>query len=62
LSRREVDVFDLLVDGFRVPIIADKLCISTHTVRNHLKSMYRKLGVHSQSELIALVRSNESEA
>lgn len=61
LSRREVDVFDLLIDGFRVPTIADKLCISTHTVRNHLKSMYRKLGVHSQSELIALVRSNESE-
>ena len=61
LSRREADVFDLLVDGFRVPTIADKLCISTHTVRNHLKSMYRKLGVHSQSELIALVRANESE-
>ena len=61
LSRREIDVFDLLVDGFRVPTIADKLCISTHTVRNHLKSMYRKLGVHSQSELIALVRANESE-
>lgn len=46
-----------LVAGERVPTIAGKLFISPHTVRNHLKSIYSKLQVHSQSELIVLVRS-----
>jgi PAS domain S-box-containing protein len=57
LSPREEEVLALLMAGARVPAIADRLHISQHTVRNHLKSMYRKLGVGSQSELIERVRS-----
>lgn len=33
--------------------IADRLCLSLHTVRSHTKVIYRKLGVHSQAELAA---------
>jgi DNA-binding NarL/FixJ family response regulator len=51
-----------LVAGDRVPTIADRLHISQHTVRNHLKSMYRKLDVGAQADLIALVRSLASAA
>jgi PAS domain S-box-containing protein len=56
LSSREVEVLSMLMVGDRVPAIAKRLHISPHTVRNHLKSMYRKLDVGSQSELIERVR------
>ena len=44
------------VAGKRVPAISKSLHISPHTVRNHLKSIYRQIGVGSQSELIEHVR------
>ena len=57
LSPREQEVLVHLVAGDRVPAIASALHISPHTVRNHLKSMYRKLSVSKQSELIQKVRA-----
>jgi DNA-binding CsgD family transcriptional regulator len=57
LSPRESEVLSVLVAGERVPAIAKRLHISPHTVRNHLKSMFRKLEVGTQSELIDRVRS-----
>jgi PAS domain S-box-containing protein len=57
LTCREVEVLSILVGGDRVPAIAERLHISPNTVRNHLKSMYRKLGVGSQTELMKLMRS-----
>jgi len=62
LSPRESEVLSLLTAGERVPAIAEQLHISQHTVRNHLKSMFRKLGVGTQSELIDYVRSLASAA
>ena len=56
LSAREREVLALLLEGSRPPAIAKRLFISPNTVRNHLKAMYRKLGVSSQSELIEHVR------
>lgn len=56
LSKREREVLARLVEGQRVPTIAERLFISQHTVRNHLKSIFRKLGVGSQAELIERVR------
>ena len=56
LSDREREVLAHLVIGERVPAIAEVLHISPHTVRNHLKSVYRQLGVGSQSELIKFVK------
>jgi DNA-binding NarL/FixJ family response regulator len=52
LSRREWEILNLFMEGSRVPNIARTLCISPHTVRNHLQSVYRKLEVGSQAELI----------
>jgi PAS domain S-box-containing protein len=60
LSPREQEVLMHLVAGERVPAIARELHISPHTVRNHLKSMYRKLSVRTQSELIQKVRGISS--
>jgi len=56
LSVREHEILTELVSGKRVPAIAKDLFISPHTVRNHLKSMYRKLDVSSQADLIEYVR------
>jgi PAS domain S-box-containing protein len=57
LSGREKEVLEHLMTGSRVAAIASQLFISPSTVRNHLKSIYRKAGVSSQSELIELVHS-----
>jgi PAS domain S-box-containing protein len=56
LSPRELEVVGLLLEGHRVVSIADELGVSEHTVRNHLKSIFRKLDVHSQADLVRHVR------
>lgn len=56
LTRRERGVFDSLVGGRELDEVADEMGISRHTVRNHLKSVFRKLEVHSQLELIRKYR------
>jgi DNA-binding NarL/FixJ family response regulator len=55
LSTRENEIVQALSSGRRVKDIAQDLVISTHTVRNHLKAIYRKLNVRSQFELISLM-------
>lgn len=52
LTARELEVVRLLLSNGRVRSIAEDLDISPHTVRNHLRSIFRKLDVHSQVELI----------
>ncbi|MBW2497004.1 MAG: PAS domain S-box protein [Deltaproteobacteria bacterium] len=57
LSAREEEILGLLMQNLRVPAIAERLFISQSTVRNHLKAIFRKVGVSSQHELIDWVRS-----
>lgn len=52
LRPRERQILELLLAHRRVPAIAQALGISAHTVRNHLKNLYRRAGVHSQQELL----------
>lgn len=54
LSERECDVVRGLYAGHSPQSIAEALNISQYTVRNHLRSIYSKLGVHSQRELLSL--------
>ena len=56
LTAREIEVIELLLMGHRVTTIASMLFVSPHTVRNRLKSIFPKLGVHSQVELVRLAR------
>ena len=51
LSLREQEILRLVVEGKRVSTMAERLFLSEHTIRNHLKHVYRKMGVHSASEL-----------
>ncbi len=52
LSRREMDVAQLLSQGLTSMAVADKLYISMRTVNNHLRSIYEKAGVHNRASLI----------
>lgn len=52
LTRREYEVFLRVLMGDDVPAIGSSLFISPHTVRNHLKAIYRKLDVRSRVELV----------
>ena len=54
LTIRELEVFELAAQGARKEEIGERLYISPATARTHLQRVYRKLGVHSQSELMAL--------
>ena len=56
LTSREWAVLTRLLDGQRIPAIAADLYVSQSTVRNHLSSIYAKLGVHRQVDLIRLIR------
>jgi two-component system, response regulator PdtaR len=57
MSRRELEVLQLLLSSRRVSSIARELSISAYTVRNHLRAVFRKLNVHSQTELLELFRA-----
>lgn len=52
MTPRERQVVALLLQHRRVPAIAASLGISQQTVRNHLKSVFRRTGTHSQQELL----------
>jgi DNA-binding NarL/FixJ family response regulator len=54
LSERERQVLALVADGLADKEIADKLGISHHTVGDHLKVIFRKLGRHSRAAAATL--------
>ncbi|MDI9897391.1 LuxR C-terminal-related transcriptional regulator [Rhodococcus sp. IEGM 1381] len=56
LSDREREVLDRIVAGGRSRSVAAELGISENTVKFHLSRIYRKMGIHSRSELAALMR------
>ncbi len=58
LSIREREVALLLCDGLKNDQVASRLSISPYTVRNHVRSIYSKLGIASQSELVLKLLSD----
>ena len=63
LSKRELEVVDLIARGYSNAEIANVLVISVHTVNDHTKKIYRKLNVHSRLEVVALAnRQKEPQA
>ena len=56
LSAREREVLDLVARGRTNRAVAASLYLSENTVRNHLVRIYRKLGVTSRAQAVALLR------
>lgn len=52
LTKREREIFVLLIASATTKDIADKLCISEKTVRNHISNVIQKLGVESRIQAV----------
>lgn len=52
LSKREIEILELLAKGFTHTIIAENLFITSSTVRKHIENIYQKLQVHSKVEAV----------
>ncbi len=57
LSEREVDVLRLVAEGLSNPEIAQRLYISTGTVKQHINHIYGKLAVSSRAQAIVRARA-----
>ena len=62
LTERERDVLGVARSGASARAIADRLYVSTRTVETHLGSIYRKLGVSSRVELMAMLHRADAVA
>ena len=60
LTKREKEVFILLIDGYSTKDIGYKLGISEKTVRNHISNVIQKLDVTSRVRaVLELIKLNE---
>ena len=60
LTKREREVFELLITNLTTKDIATKLKISEKTVRNHISNVMQKLGVKGRSSaVVELLKLNE---
>lgn len=60
LSRREIDVANLMLEGKRTDDIAGLLFISTATVKTHIQNIFRKYGVSNRMEFANKVHNHSN--
>ena len=53
LTFREKEIVGLVEKGFSYKQMSDQLFVTTYTINYHLKNIYKKLGIHSKSELLS---------
>lgn len=58
ISAAEMRVLRLLYNGSKQSDIADTLYLSEHTVHNHIRNAFVRLGIHSKSEFIKFADRN----
>ncbi|MEO0733439.1 MAG: response regulator transcription factor [Bacteroidota bacterium] len=52
LTERETEILRLICDGLNYRGVGERLFLSPHTVKTHLKNIYGKLHVHSRAEAV----------
>jgi DNA-binding NarL/FixJ family response regulator len=60
LSGKETEIANLVTEGLSNGEIAEKLALSTHTVKNYLYRVYDKLGISSRVELVTYILTPEA--
>lgn len=55
LTKREKQIFTLLIQSYTTKDIAEKLYISEKTVRNHISNVIQKLGVESRIQAVLVL-------
>jgi len=53
LSPREIETLALIAQGLSNKEIADKLFLTTNTLKSHIRQAYRKMGVRSRAQAVA---------
>jgi LuxR family maltose regulon positive regulatory protein len=56
LTKRELEVLNLMAEGMKYKEIADRLFISQNTVRFHVKAIYSKFNVNNRTQAIEMAR------
>lgn len=56
LSVREVEVLELLAEGFSNQEVADKLFVSLNTAKTHISNIYSKMNVKRRTQAIQKAR------
>ncbi|MBY4675184.1 LuxR family transcriptional regulator [Marinobacterium arenosum] len=56
LSEQEKNVLNLVKDGLRNKQIAQRMCLTEHTVKSHMSSILRKLNVENRTRLVMAVQ------
>lgn len=56
LSPRQQEVLELLAEGLRNRQIADHMCVSVNTVRNHVQNLFDALGARNRTAVVAAAR------
>ncbi len=59
LTTREREICLEIISGHTTTEIADRLSISPHTIQDHLKAAFAKVGVRSRGELVATLRPED---
>lgn len=59
LSEREIEIVELIAEGFTSKEIAERLFISEHTVKTHRKNIFKKLDVKDSDQLIEWAMNNK---
>ena len=60
LTKREREIFELIVQNYSTDEIASMLFVSSKTIRNHISNVMQKLGVKGRAQAICeLLRLKE---
>lgn len=62
LTEREKEVMGFLARGYSVPATAERMYLSSGTVKSHVARSYRKMGVNSRSDALALLLGDRRES
>ena len=57
MSRREREILRLLTRGLDNRAIADGLFIAEQTVKNHVSTIYAKMGAHNRVQAVKLAQA-----